>query len=95
MCIRDRILEINGLNHSLSQRQCLKAKQKLVDSLKETYEFEIIESLENLELRPKKKFVFCRKCRQIQSSDWMPDECRFLIFEFGYTVDDPLPQSCS
>ena len=28
------ILEINGLNHSLSQRQCLKAKQKLVDSLK-------------------------------------------------------------
>ena len=25
-----RILEINGLNHSLSQRQCLKAKQKQV-----------------------------------------------------------------
>ena len=49
-----KILEINGLNHSLSQRQCLEAKQRLVDSLKETYEFEIIESLENLELRPKK-----------------------------------------
>ena len=89
-----RILEINGLNHSLSQRQCLKAKQKLVDSLKETYEFEITESLENLESRPKKKFVFWRKCRQIQSSGWMLDECRFLIFEFGYTTDDPLPQSC-
>jgi len=53
-----KILEINGLNHSLSQRQCLEAKQKLVDSLKETYEFEIIESLENLELRPKKSLYF-------------------------------------
>ena len=52
-----KILEINGLNHSLSQRQCLEAKQKLVDSLKETYEFEIIESLENLELRPKKSYL--------------------------------------
>ena len=53
-----KILEINGLNHSLSQRQCLEAKQRLVDSLKETYEFEIIESLENLELRPKKSLYF-------------------------------------
>ena len=53
-----KILEINGLNHSLSQRQCLEAKQQLVDSLKETYEFEIIESLENLELRPKKSLYF-------------------------------------
>ena len=52
------ILEINGLNHSLSQRQCLKAKQKLVDSLKETYEFEITESLENLESRPKRSLYF-------------------------------------
>ena len=53
-----RILEINGLNHSLSQRQCLEAKQKLVDSLKETYEFEITESLENLESRPKRSLYF-------------------------------------
>ena len=53
-----KILEINGLNHSLSQRQCLEAKQRLVDSLKETYEFKIIESLENLELRPKKSLYF-------------------------------------
>ena len=63
-----KILEINGLNHSLSQRQCLEAKQKLVDSLKETYEFEIIESLENLELRPKKSLYFgesADKCRAV------------------------------
>ena len=53
-----RILEISGLNHSLSQRQCLKVKQKLVDSLKETYEFEITESLENLESRPKRSLYF-------------------------------------
>ena len=53
-----KIVEINCLNHSLSQRQCLEAKQKLVDSLKETYEFEIIESQENLELRPKKSLYF-------------------------------------
>ena len=51
-------MEINGLNHSLSQRECLKAKQKLVDSLKETYEFEITESLENLESRPKKSLYY-------------------------------------
>ena len=37
-----KILEINGLNHSLSQRQCLEAKQKLVDSLNETYELSLI-----------------------------------------------------
>ena len=53
-----RILGVNGLNHSLSQRQCLEAKQELVDSLKETYEFEITESLENLESRPKKSLYF-------------------------------------
>ena len=53
-----RILEINGLNHSLSQRQCLEAKQKLVDILKETYEFALTESLENLESRPKKSLYF-------------------------------------
>ena len=60
-----KILEINGLNHSLSQRQCLKAKQKLVDSLKETNEFEITESLENLESRPKRSLYYDNWSRTI------------------------------
>ncbi len=48
------ILEINGLNHSLQQRKCLQVKERLVENLKEMYEFEKTEFLEDLELRPKK-----------------------------------------
>ena len=52
------ILEINGLNHSLQQRQCLQAKEQLVENLKEMYEFEKTEFLEDLKVRPKKSLFY-------------------------------------
>ena len=52
------ILEINGLNHSLQQRKCLQVKERLVENLKEMYEFEKTEFLEDLELRPKKSLFY-------------------------------------
>jgi len=53
-----RILVINGLNHSLQQRKCLQTKQELVDSLKEMYEFEKTELLEDLAFRPRKSLFY-------------------------------------
>ena len=53
-----RISEIIGLNHSFQQRQCLQAKEELVSSIKERYNFEKTESLEDLEFRPKKSVFY-------------------------------------
>jgi hypothetical protein len=52
------ILEINGLNHSLYQKQCLAVKQDLISALRERYEFEKTESLEDLKPNPKMSLFY-------------------------------------